>query len=97
MADTIAREWALSTSDNPFNPFDDFKLWHEWDFSHGYCTVEYLARVIAEHGEFSNNTISEAETSKEIYEAMEEILDFNLTGNYIKVYKDENVSELIDT
>ena len=96
MADTIAREWALSTSDNPHNPFEDFKLWHEWDFSHGYCTVEYLARVLASHGEFSDNTISEAETSKEIYEAMEEILDFNLTGNYIKVYKDEKVPEILN-
>lgn len=84
------REWMLSTADNPYNPFEDFKSWHAWDFANGYCTAEYLARVIKEHGEFSDNTISEAETMKEMYEAMEEILDFNLTGNYIRVYKDES-------
>ena len=88
MDNTMTKEWTLSTSDNPYNPFTDFKLWHEWDFANGYCTSEYLARVLMEHGEFSNDTISDSETSKEIYEAMEEILDLNLTGNYIKVYKD---------
>ena len=91
MTDNTVREWTLSTSDNPYNPFENFKLWHEWDFSHGYCTAEYIARVLMEHGEFSENNISDSETSKEIYEVMEEILDFNLTGNYVKVYKDEKV------
>ena len=90
MADTLVRDWTISTSDNPYNPFTDFNNRQAWDFANGYCTSEYLERVLSEHGELSNDTISDSETSKEIYEAMEEILELNLTGNYIKVYKDED-------
>ena len=39
------RAVALTTSDNPYNPFDDYAKWHSWDTLHGYNTPGYLARV----------------------------------------------------
>lgn len=34
----------LTTVDNPFNPFEDFDGWYQWDEAHGYCTCGLLAR-----------------------------------------------------
>lgn len=35
----------LSTSDNPWNPFTQYKDWYNYDHLKGYCCEEYLARV----------------------------------------------------
>ena len=35
----------LSTSDNPYNPFDDFINWYRYDIAKGYNTCSYMARV----------------------------------------------------
>lgn len=37
------KQTALTTVDNPFNPFDDYKNWYEWDREHGYKTPNILA------------------------------------------------------
>ena len=36
----------LTTTDNPFDPFTEFDEWNRWDHDYGYCTNEYLARVV---------------------------------------------------
>ena len=47
------RAVALTTSDNPYNPFDDYAKWHSWDTLHGYNTPGYLARVARTSGDLS--------------------------------------------
>ena len=37
------KEFMLSTSDNPYNPFTQFKEWYSFDISKGYNTCSYLA------------------------------------------------------
>jgi len=72
----------LTTSDNPYNPFTHFDEWNAWDISHGYHTCEYLARVVRESPDLSPAQIQES-----VDDAIDEIIDFNLTGNYIRVYE----------
>ena len=73
-------EFMLSTSDNPFNPHTQFKEWFAFDEGKGYHTSEYLARVMED--------VTDADDFERILAtniAIEEILRYNLTGNYIKV------------
>lgn len=37
---------ALSTTDNPFDPIEDFNNWYKYDSAHGYGTCCYLARLV---------------------------------------------------
>ena len=77
------KEFMLTTEDNPFNPFTDFDNWYAFDVSNGYNTCGYLARIAK-----SSDELSDLEQRIEINNAIDEILSFNLTGNYIKVTKD---------
>lgn len=74
------REVMLSTSDNPFNPITDFDRWYEFDENHGYHTCSYLDRIC-----HYTDIMTEEEELEEKERAIDEILSFNLTGNYIKV------------
>ena len=39
------RTFALSTIDNPFNPFDDFDNWFLFDCEKGYYSLSRIARL----------------------------------------------------
>lgn len=36
---------ALTTKDNPWNPFTNFKEWLTFDITNGYNSSEFLARI----------------------------------------------------
>lgn len=36
---------AITTKDNPFDPFDQFSEWYHFDHLKGYDTCEWLARL----------------------------------------------------
>ncbi len=73
-------EHMLSTSDNPWNPWTHLDEWQRFDEASGYHTLGYLARIIR-----TSDELSEADQSLAYEQAIDEILEFNLTGNYIKV------------
>lgn len=73
-------EYMLSTSDNPFNPFTEWEQWFAFDARLGYHTPSYLARVVR-----SSSELSESDQLVAINDGIDEIIQFNLTGNYIKV------------
>jgi hypothetical protein len=77
MADT---KGLLSTSDNPWNPWTHFTQWNAWDQEAGYHTLAYLARVTV-----TSNELSQADQDLAYDLAVEEILEHNLTGNYVTV------------
>jgi hypothetical protein len=83
MADNVDTQFMLTTLDNPYNPFTQFDEWYAFDESEQYCTCEYLARVAK-----SSPELSDVDQDIAIDLAMNEILQFNLTGNYIKVTKE---------
>ena len=80
-------EYMLSTSDNPFNPYTHWDEWYAFDVAAGYHTSAYLARIVR-----TSDELSESDQSLAIKEAIDEILEYNLTGNYIKVYEKDLVS-----
>lgn len=72
----------LTTTDNPYNPFTQFDEWRGFDEQNGYFTLSYLSRVA-----FTSNELSEADETRAILEAMDEIVKENITNSYIKVFK----------
>ena len=70
----------LTTRDNPYNPFSNFDAWNVWDISHGYGTSAYLARIAKD-----SSDLSPAQSQRAVNDAIDEIISFNLTGNYVKV------------
>ena len=72
----------LTTTDNPFNPHTQFDQWNQWDQESGYHTCAYLARVVK-----TSNELSDADNELAIEQAIDSIIEFNLTGNYTLSYK----------
>lgn len=79
------RECLVSTTDNPYDPFTQWEEWYEFDESHGYHTTSYLARIVV-----VSDDLSDEDYKMAVNDAVNEIVEFNLTGNYIKVVK-ENI------
>lgn len=89
MSDNVLEDSMLTTLDNPYNPFTQFEEWNAFDQGLGYYTLSYLARVAK-----TSDELSEADEDLAIDQAMDEILSLNLTGNYVKVIK-ENWNSVI--
>jgi hypothetical protein len=70
----------LSTSDNPYNPWTEFDQWNNWDVQSGYYTLAYLARITR-----TSHELSELDESQAIDIAIQEILDENITGMYVRI------------
>lgn len=77
------RHAMLSTSDNPYNPFDEFKAWYAFDVAAGYHTSSFLAKVAV-----SSTELSDADEQAVIEAAIDEIVRENITGVFIKVVRD---------
>lgn len=72
----------LTTEDNPYDPFSQFDDWFAFDERKGYHTCAYIDRVA--------NVASDLSASDQISAinlAIDEILKYNLLGNYKKVVK----------
>lgn len=70
----------LSTIDNPFNPFDDFRSWFQFDIEKGYNSCSLLARIAQFEDDFSDE-----ESNAEIERAIDQIIDNDFLGIYIKI------------
>lgn len=73
----------LTTIDNPYNPFEDFDSWYQFDTEKGYNTCGYLARIAA-----TSPALSDLENDAEIKRAIDEIVSMNIYGIYRKVESD---------
>lgn len=77
---------ALTTFDNPFDPFEQFTSWFKFDEANGYHSSAYLGRIARTSDEFT-----EDENNREIERAIDEIIQYDFRHIYKKVT--ENVSE----
>jgi hypothetical protein len=84
MADTTEpTEYMLTTVDNPFNPFTRFEEWMEYDISMGYNTAAFLGRIAK-----VSNDLSQPDQALAIQNAIDEIVEENVSGMWRKVSKD---------
>lgn len=71
---------ALTTKDNPYNPFNDFTSWFMFDIQKGYNTCGYLARVTK-----NDDTMTDEEDDKEVERSIDEIIKNDILDIYKKV------------
>lgn len=74
--------YALTTKDNPFDPFDDYDKWLAFDISYGYNCSNYLANVAN-----TSDSLSPEQNALEIEKAIDDIIRVDPTNNYCKVSK----------
>lgn len=75
---------ALTTVDNPYNPFDQFDSWYQFDMDKGYGTCSYLARIAR-----TSDQLSDDENDREVERAIDEIIKYDFMNMYKKVKQEK--------
>lgn len=78
------RRCALTTIDNPFDPFEQFDQWFLFDVEKGYNACAYLARIAK-----TSEQLSEPEYNDEIERAIDEIVSLDFMNIYKKAVKED--------
>lgn len=76
----IMNDVALTTIDNPYDPFTQFDEWYSFDTGKGYNTCGYLARIAR-----TSEDLSDFDNDLETRRAIDEIVSMNILGIYRKV------------
>lgn len=79
------RQCALTTFDNPFDPFEQFTSWFLFDVEKGYNTCGYLARIAQ-----TSEVYSEVENNVVIENAIDDIIKYDIMNIYRKVTRQTN-------
>lgn len=79
-----SEEYMLTTVDNPFNPFTNFRAWQAYDHAQGYYSSEFLARVV-----WTSEELSEHDQRLAIQNGIDEIVRENVSGMHKKIKRDE--------
>lgn len=79
----------LTTNDNPFDPFDQFDLWFQFDLDRSRKTntndcCSYLDRIA-----LTSDQLTEKENDEEIERAINEIIKYDFMNIYKKVKREE--------
>ena len=82
----MARDYKLTTFDNPYDPFDDFTKWYMYDVDNGYNTCERLAMEAN-----ISDDMTRKEEQEETIRAIDAIIFADPFNIYKKVYKDEKI------
>jgi len=78
----------ITTIDNPYDPFDDFEHWLQYDTEKGYYTSSKLARLTN-----ITNDMTEAEENIEVERAIDRLIEIDPFDVYIKIEKNINKNE----
>lgn len=71
------REYMLTTTDNPFDPFEDFTSWFLFDCEKGYYTCNKIARLAKVSDEMSQKEIND-----EYNKAIDKLISMDFLGIY---------------
>jgi len=85
------KQYALTTNDNPYDPFEEFIAWNQFDTQNGYCSSAYLARIA-----HTSDALSEQENSDEIERAIDEIIRLDPFNIYKKVSREVDDSLMVE-
>lgn len=77
---------ALTTIDNPYNPFTQFVNWFMFDVTKGYNSCGYLARLAK-----TSDQLSDRENDEEIERAIDDIISLDFRNIYFKLKENDNV------
>lgn len=77
--------FALTTVDNPFDPFEQFTSWLLFDEEKGYGSSQYLGRVAR-----TSDQLSDVENNQEIERAIDEIIKYDFMHIYKKFVKEDD-------
>ena len=73
----------LTTKDNPYTPFTQFKEWYRFDVEKGYHSNETLAKVA-----LVSDSLSETEKQEEIERAIKRIIEIDPEQNFTMVVRE---------
>ena len=79
---------ALTTFDNPFDPFTQFDDWFQFDIEKGYNSCSRVARIAV-----LSDDLSEEETNEEVERAIDEIIQYDFMNIYKKVRRNNGNAE----
>ena len=85
----MARDYMLTTYDNPYDPFEQFTLWWLFDIEKGYNSCGRLARIVN-----LSDDMSQVEIDIEIERAIDEIIKYDFLDVYKKVIKSSNEEQI---
>lgn len=77
------RACMLTTVDNPYDPFDQFDSWYQFDMDKGYSSCSYLARIAR-----TSDQLTDQENNEEIEHAINEIIKYDFQNIYRKVVRE---------
>lgn len=76
----MASKCMLTTIDNPYNPFEQFTSWFQFDEDKGYRSCAYLGRIAR-----TSDQLTEKENDLEVERAIDEIIKYDFRNIYKKV------------
>lgn len=79
------QQCALTTIDNPFDPFEQFRSWFLFDVEKGYNSCGYLGRIAR-----TSEQLSDEENDREVERAIDEIIKYDFTNTYRKVKRSDS-------
>lgn len=79
--------YMLTTLDNPFDPFDDYKAWHMFDCEKGHNTSSRIARIAQ-----LNSEMTQKEEEEEMDRVMDLIIKYDAEDKYIKVQEKQTAT-----
>lgn len=84
----MAKIFAITTKDNPYDPFDQFEQWYNFDTVKGYNSAGYLARLAR-----TSDSLSPVENEQEIEAAIDDIIRLDFMDIYRKVTREVSDEE----
>lgn len=76
----MSNQYAITTFDNPYDPFEQFASWFLFDVEKGYNTCCYLGRIAR-----TSSQMSEEEENEEIGRAIDEMIQHDFRNIYKKL------------
>lgn len=73
----------LTTVDNPFNPFEQFDSWFQFDVEKGHNSCGLLGRIAR-----TSDQLTEEENDDEIERAIDQIVKYDFENKYLKLTRD---------